>query len=383
MTNSMTHVFPTYARFPFELVDGKGVTLTDNNGKQYLDFTSGIGVCNLGYQNPAVTSAVEAQVKKVWHISNLYENHLQEDVAKLLVKDEDKLVFFANSGTEANEAALKLARKATGKTKVLSFNHSFHGRTYGAMSMTGNPHIQEGFFPMVPDISFADYNDNASLNQITTDLAGVILEVIQGEGGVINGDPDWLKAVQAKCQEVGALLIIDEVQTGNGRTGYQFAYQGFDLDPDIVTTAKGLANGLPVGAMIGKASLGDAFGPGTHGSTFAGNPLTMASAKATLEQLTPDFLQGVQDKAATVWTQLANFTDLAAVNSISGKGLMIGIHLTDDVAVNDVITTLQTKGLLTLSAVGNTLRLLPPLVMSAGDLKQGLTTIYETLSDLK
>lgn len=376
---SMQHVFPTYARFPFEPISGKGVVVTDDHGQDYLDFTSGIGVCNFGYQNADIQSAVTVQLTKMWHISNLYENHLQENVAALLVGDEDKLAFFANSGTEANEAALKLARKATGKTKVLSFNHSFHGRTYGAMSMTGNPHIQEGFAPLVPDISFADYNDMKSLDAITEDLAAVILEVIQGEGGVIVGDQNWLKAVQDKCQATHTLFIIDEVQTGIGRTGYRFAYEGMGLDPDIVTSAKGLANGLPVGAMIGKASLGAAFGPGTHGSTFAGNPLTMAAAQAVLNQLTPSFLEDVQAKSKTVWHELAKFDSLDNVTAVSGKGFMIGIHLADSLPVNDVIAALHQKGLLTLSAVGNTLRLLPPLIMSEDDLLSGLHTIYEVL----
>lgn len=378
---SMTHVFPTYDRFDFEPISGNGVVVTDDQGQDYLDFTSGIGVCNFGYENTKIQNAVSVQLTKMWHISNLYQNHLQEAVAELLVGDEDKLVFFANSGTEANEAALKLARKATGKSKVLSFNHSFHGRTYGSMSMTGNDHIKEGFAPLVPDISFVDYNDEASLDAITDDLAAVILEVIQGEGGVIVGDQDWLHAVQAKCKVTNTLFIIDEVQTGIGRTGYKFAYQGVGLDPDIVTSAKALANGLPVGAMIGKANLGPAFGPGTHGSTFAGNPLTMSAAQAVLTQLTPAFLEEVRDKAASVWDELDRFDDLKIVNSVSGRGLMIGIHLTADVAVNDVIKALHQKGLLTLSAVGNTLRLLPPLVMSKSDLLSGLHTIYQVLEE--
>ncbi len=269
---SMTHVFPTYDRFDFEPISGNGVIVTDDHGRDYLDFTSGIGVCNFGYQNVKIQNAVNVQLTKMWHISNLYQNHLQEAVAELLVGDEDKLVFFANSGTEANEAALKLARKATGKSKILSFNHSFHGRTYGSMSMTGNDHIKEGFAPFVPDISFVDYNDAASLDAITDDLAAVILEVIQGEGGVIVGDQDWLHAVQDKCKATHTLFIIDEVQSGIGRTGYKFAYQGVGLDPDIVTSAKALANGLPVGAMIGKANLAQPLVPVLTGPLSLGTP---------------------------------------------------------------------------------------------------------------
>ena len=219
----MKYVYPTYQRFPIEIKSGQGVRLTDAHGQTYLDFTAGIGVCNFGYQNPAIQAAVQAQLPKIWHPSNLYENTLQDAVAKLLVHGEDRLVFFANSGTEANEAALKLARKYTGKTKILAFHQSFHGRTYGSMSMTGNPSIQVGYAPLVPGVTFATYNDSTALTQITPDLAAVILEVVQGEGGVFAGQKAWLQAVQSKCQANQVLLIIDEVQTGIGRTGYRFA----------------------------------------------------------------------------------------------------------------------------------------------------------------
>ncbi|WP_318767164.1 acetylornithine transaminase [Lactiplantibacillus carotarum] len=380
---TMQYVFPTYQRFPFALVDGQGVQVTDDQGKQYLDFTAGIGVCNLGYHNPQVQAAVADQLTKIWHTSNLYENGLQDAVAKQLVNGEDRLVYFANSGTEANEAAFKLARKYTGKAGILAFNHSFHGRTFGAMSLTGNPHIQAGYAPLVPGVQFADYNDPAALAQITPDLAAVILEVVQGEGGVFVGDQAWLQAVNAKCQATGVLLIIDEVQTGIGRTGYRFAYEGFGLDPDIYTVAKGLANGIPVGAMVGKAKLASAFGPGSHGSTFAGNMLAMASAQAVLSQLTPDFLATVRDKAAAAWQLLkTTIAPLPIVNSVTGKGLMIGIHLTEQVPVEHAVTALHTAGLLTLSAGDNTLRLLPPLVMSAANLEKGIQIIAQVLTSL-
>ena len=376
---AMTHVFPTYDRFGFEPVSGQGVTITDETGKQYLDFTSGIGVCNLGYQHPAVTQAVSDQLAKMWHISNLYNNHLQESVAHLLVGDSDRLAFFANSGTEANEAALKLVRKATGRNQIVSFNHSFHGRTYGSMSMTGNPHIKEGFGPLVPDMVFETLNDPAAFKAVGPQTAAVIVEVIQGEGGVILADRQWLLDLQDKAHQVGALLIIDEVQTGIGRTGTRFAFEGVELDPDIYTSAKGLANGLPVGAMIGKSALKSAFGPGSHGSTFAGNPLTMAAAQAVLTTLTPAFLVEVTQKADQIWPVLASFEDLPAVTAVTGRGLMIGIHLAANVPVSEVISTLHEKGLLTLSAVGNTLRLLPPLVMSSADLQRGLSLIESVL----
>jgi len=376
----MEHVFPTYARFPFDLVEGNGVYLTDNHGKTYLDFTSGIGVCSFGYSNEIIQNNVQEQLTKVWHISNLYESKLQDEVADLLC-DHDQLAFFCNSGTEANEAAFKLARKYTGKSTVLAFNNGFHGRTYGSMSLTGNPEIRKGFSPLVPDVKFADYNADVAVNMITSDLAAVILEVIQGEGGVYAADKSWLTAIQNACKRNGVLLIIDEVQTGIGRTGTKFAYQQFGLDPDIVTSAKALGNGTPIGAMIGKQKLASAFGPGTHGTTFGGNKLSMAAAKGVLEQLTPEFLENVQAKSAVVWDKMnAEIKSLSAVTDITGIGMMIGIHLAEDINVNEVIVKLHEKGLLTLSAKHNTLRLLPPLIMDEEKLNEGLDIIKSVLS---
>lgn len=377
----MKHIFPTYKRFPFEIVKGNGVTLIDDSGKKYLDLTSGIGVCNLGYNTAPIKKAVKKQLDKVWHTSNLYDSSLQEKTASLLVKNEDKDVYFCNSGTEANEAAMKLARKASGKSSILAFDHSFHGRSYGSLSMTGNDKLKEGFGPLVPDIKFANYNDQEALTQITSDLAAVILEVIQGEGGVVNGDPDWLKAVAAKCKQEKTLLIIDEVQTGMGRTGKLFAYQNYDLDPDIVTAAKGLANGIPVGAMIGKTELAGAFGPGSHGTTFGGNPLAMASASAVLDILNDDFLEAVQQKALFFWHYLEKeIQPLELVKGISGKGLMVGIHLKSDIEVGKVITSLHEQGILTLSSRDNTLRLLPPLIITGSELLHAVHVIKDTLS---
>ncbi|WP_179395398.1 acetylornithine transaminase [Lacticaseibacillus absianus] len=377
----MTHLFNTYARYPLDLVQGQGTQLTDATGHEYLDFTSGIGVCSFGYQHPAITAAVATQLQQVWHTSNLYESQLQEATAALLA-GADQRVFFCNSGTEANEAALKLARKATGKNPVLAFNNGFHGRTFGAMSMTGNPDIRQGFGPLVPDIEFADYNDPEAVTQITPDFAAVILEVIQGEGGVYPADPSWVHAVADACHANGVLLIIDEVQTGIGRTGTRFAYEGYGLDPDIVTCAKALGNGLPIGAMIGKAALAPAFGPGVHGSTFGGNKLALASAQAVLTALTPAFLAAVQAKATRAWSMLTTqIAPLPAVTGVSGRGLMIGIHLNPQVPVAHVIQRLQHQGLLTLSAKHNTLRLLPPLVITEHDLLAGLAQIAQVLKE--
>ncbi|CAJ1191736.1 acetylornithine transaminase [Companilactobacillus nantensis] len=375
----MEHVFPTYARFPFDLVKGEDVYLTDNHNKKYLDFTSGIGVCSFGYSNEIIQKNLEEQLGQVWHISNLYENQLQDDVAGMLC-ETDQLAFFCNSGTEANEAAFKLARKYTGKTAILAFNNGFHGRTYGSMSLTGNPDIQQGFAPLVPDVEFADYNDTKALGLIDSHLAAVILEVIQGEGGVYVADKQWLTDIQQACHDNGVLLIIDEVQTGIGRTGQKFAFQNFGLKPDIITLAKALGNGVPIGAMIGDKKLASAFGPGAHGTTFGGNKLAMAAAKGVLQQLTPAFLENIQDKADAVWQKLnSEIKILPSVTDVTGLGLMIGIHLNEQIDVNDVIVKLQSKGLLTLSAKHNTLRLLPPLIMDQAKLMEGLDIIKDSL----
>lgn len=378
----MENIFPTYQQYPMEIVAGHDWHLTDNKGKTYLDFTSGIGVCSFGYSNSLIKQQVTDQLGKIWHTSNLYPSALQDEVAKQLCP-QGMLAFFCNSGTESNEAAFKLARKYTGKSKVLAFNNGFHGRTFGSMSLTGNPSIQTGFAPMVPGITFADYNDSRAIDQITDEFAAVILEVIQGEGGVNSGNADWLHAVSEKCHQEGVLLIIDEVQTGIGRTGTKFAYEQFDMDPDIITSAKALGNGLPIGAMLGKQKLASAFGPGTHGTTFGGNKLALSAAKAVLTQLTPEFLTQVQQKSQVVFKAIQNSVEpLPVVASVSGKGLMIGIHLSDDVQVATVIAKLQTAGMLTLPANHNTLRLLPPLVMSEADLLAGIAKIAQVLANM-
>lgn len=374
-----TSLFNNYGRLPIDLVDGHDWFLVDDTGHEYLDFTSGIGVCSLGYSNGPVVKAVTQQVGRVWHTSNLYDSALQEEVAALLTAP-DQLAFFCNSGTEANEAAFKLARKATGRTQVLAFNNGFHGRTYGSMSLTGNPDIQAGYAPLVPDVTFADYNSPDVLTAIGPHLAAVILEVIQGEGGVIPADTKWLQAVGAECKRQGVLLIVDEVQTGIGRTGTKFAYMAAGLDPDIVTVAKALGNGLPIGAMLGKTALGDAFGPGAHGSTFGGNKVALAAARAVLQQLTPTMLAGVRSKADTLWNELDTaVANLSVVTGVTGRGLMVGIHLKAELPVNTVLAKLRQQGMLALSAKHNTLRLLPPLIMSEADLERGVDMIRNAI----
>ncbi|WP_442637124.1 acetylornithine transaminase [Rossellomorea marisflavi] len=375
----MSHLFPTYNRWELELVTGKGTVVKDGEGRSYLDFISGIAVCNLGHSPEVVKEAVKEQLEKVWHVSNLFPITAQEEVGGLLTENTDlDAVFFCNSGAEANEAAIKLAKKHTGRTKILTFKQSFHGRTFATMSATGQEKVHSGFGPLVPSFDYLPYNDESALEDINGDeIAAIMVEIIQGEGGVIPGTSSFLKAVEAKCTEWGALLIVDEVQTGIGRTGRPFAYQHHDLNPDIVTAAKGLGSGFPVGAMIGKEALTASFSPGTHGSTFGGNPLAMAAAKATLETIfVPSFLQEVEDKGAYFMKELNDKLSNHNV-SIRGNGLMIGIGLESE--AGGIITDLRENGLLTLPAGPKVIRLLPPLTVSFEEIDQAVAKVEEAL----
>ncbi|WP_206911516.1 acetylornithine/N-succinyldiaminopimelate aminotransferase [Enterococcus sp. DIV0840] len=381
----MSYLFPNYQRKELELIKGSNCTLTDQTGKSYLDFTSGIGVMNLGYNDPELNQVLLEQANLLWHTPNLYENHLQEQVADKLANGKEYVSYFCNSGAEANEAAIKLARKATGKSKIITFTNSFHGRTYGAMSATGQDSIHAGFEPLVPDFIYVPFNELELLKaEIDQQTAAVMLELIQGEGGVLPAEESWIQAVQSLCKEYGALLIIDEIQTGIGRTGTFYAYEQYQIEPDIFTLAKGLGNGIPVGAMVGKTSLAEFFGPGSHGSTFGGNKLAMSVAYKVVERINqPKFLQDVQKKSQQLYTglkQLAEKTSMIKV--IRGKGLMIGIELADQDTLKIVLDQLEIEGLLTLKAGQTVLRLLPPLTITEKEIDQGIMIIEKVLHNL-
>ncbi|MFV0557948.1 MAG: acetylornithine transaminase [Enterococcus sp.] len=380
----MSKLFSNYARKSFEIVKGEGSYLWDDAGKKYLDFTAGIGVVNVGYHNQVVEEALAKQARLLWHTPNLYLNQLQEEVAAKLIGEKDYLAFFCNSGAEANEAAIKLARKATGKTKIITFLQSFHGRTYGSMSATGQDSIHSGFAPLVPGFEYLPYNELAPLKAaLDDDTAGVMLEVIQGEGGVLPANHSWLQEVAKLCQEKGVLLIVDEIQTGMGRTGSLYAFEQFDIEPDIITLAKGLGNGIPVGAMLGKQNLGSAFGPGSHGSTFGGNKLAMAAASAVLDELKADnFFQVIQAKSQLTFDFLAPLTKLSSIVEIRGQGLMIGIVCSEQLPVTQILAELEKQGILALRAGQNVLRLLPPLTISKEELVTGLTTIKAVIEQI-
>lgn len=373
----MTRLFSNYKRAAIDFASAQGNYLTDTTGKTYLDFSSGIGVTNLGY-HPHVNQALTEQVGKILHQPNLYHNQLQEDVAGLLIGDKDYLAFFCNSGAEANEAAIKIARKASGKQEIITFQNSFHGRTFGSMSATGQDKIKQGFGEGVPHFSYAIFNDIASVKALASDeTAAIMLELVQGESGVQPADKDFVKVLADFCKETGIYLIVDEVQTGLGRTGKLYAYEHYDIEPDIFTLAKGLANGVPVGAMLAKSSLGEAFSYGSHGSTFGGNKLAMAAAKATLEvMLVPGFLDTALENGNQLQAKLqAALSDKETVTTVRGLGYMIGIETTGN--LGELVQSARDKGLIVLTAGTNVIRLLPPITLSDAEIEKGVALLSE------
>ena len=378
----MTYLFENYKRAPIEFVKAEGSYLIDSEGKAYLDFSSGIGVTNLGF-HPQVQRALIQQAGRIWHSPNLYLSSLQEQVAQELAGSYDYLAFFCNSGAEANEAAIKLARKATGKQGIITFQQSFHGRTFGAMAATGQDKIKKGFGDGVPHFSYAVYNDLASVEKLVNrDTAAVMLELVQGESGVRPAEAAFVKDLADFCRREEILLIVDEVQTGMGRTGQLYSFEYYGIIPDIVTLAKGLANGLPSGALLGKSSLAPAFGPGSHGSTFGGNKLAMAAALETLHIMKEaGFMEEVRSKSAILLEQLQfAFQDHPKISAVRGLGMMIGIETS--ASLSKIVEAARQKGLIILTAGENVIRLLPPLTISREEIQQGITVLKEVFSEV-
>ena len=378
----MTYLFENYKRAPIEFVKAEGSYLIDSEGKAYLDFSSGIGVTNLGF-HPQVQQALIQQAGRIWHSPNLYLSSLQEQVAQELAGSYDYLAFFCNSGAEANEAAIKLARKATGKQGIITFQQSFHGRTFGAMAATGQDKIKEGFGDGVPHFSYAVYNDLASVEDLVNqDTAAVMLELVQGESGVRPAEAAFVKDLADFCRREEILLIVDEVQTGMGRTGQLYSFEHYGIIPDIVTLAKGLANGLPSGALLGKSSLAPAFGPGSHGSTFGGNKLAMAAALETLHIMKEaGFMEEVRSKSAILLEQLQlAFKDHPKISAVRGLGMMIGIETS--ASLSKIVEAARQKGLIILTAGENVIRLLPPLTISREEIQQGIAILKEVFSEV-
>ena len=382
----MASLMQTYARLPVTFSHGEGVYLFDTDGKRYLDGISGIAVNGLGHAHPAVTAAIREQADKLVHTSNLYRIDKQEQLADALTSLAGmENCFFGNSGAEANEAAIKLARlyghgRGVAKPAIVVLEGAFHGRTLATLSATGNRKIQAGFEPLVAGFIRAPRNDSQALQQIAANNPGVVavlLEPIQGEGGVYPLSPDYLQSVREICDQHSWLMMLDEVQTGNGRTGSYFAYQGLDLLPDVVTTAKGLGNGVPIGACLARGTAAGVLGAGHHGSTYGGNPLVCAAALAVIDTINNEGLcANAVAMGQVIRDTLLNDPAARHIREIRGSGLMLGIALERE--CGDLVKTGLEAGLLINVTAGDTVRLLPPLVIKeseARELASGLATL--------
>lgn len=381
------HVMHTYGRNQIAVDYGKGATVYDLSGKAFIDMTSGIGVNCLGYGNEKWAKAIADQAMKLGHISNLYYTEPCAKLADELCKRTGmERVFFGNSGAEGNEGIIKLARKYSfdkygeGRSTIITLKNSFHGRTITTLKATGQDHFHEFFFPFTEGFKYAPANDLDALKAMADDsVCAVMMELVQGEGGVFTLDEEYVKAVRALCDEKDMLLLVDEVQTGIGRTGSLFAFQGFDILPDAVSFAKGIAGGLPMGGFMASKKVSDVLGPGTHGSTFGGNPVASAAALAVLEQIDDKLLAEVNEKGAYIKNKVMEMNSPNVVE-VRGKGLMLGIQL-DGLVNKDIAAALQSKGVLVLTAGNNVVRLLPPLVISYEEIDKALEVLASVISE--
>ena len=371
---STAPILPVYARADVTFVEGEGCRLTAADGRRFLDFAAGIAVVALGHCHPVPLAAARAQLERLWHVSNLYWTEPMAELAgRLSTRFGGAQAFFCNSGAEANEAAIKYARKATRKPGVVALEGSFHGRTIGALSATGQAGKREAFEPLVPGVTFARLNDRASLEAaVGPQTALILLEPVQGEGGVNPAEPAFLATAAELAAEHGALLCFDEVQTGVGRTGTFFAFEQLGVRPHLTTLAKGLANGLPIGALLVADAAPTGFAPGDHASTFGGNPVSCAAACAVVDTLDDTLLTHVREVSA----QLSD--GLAAFGSVRGLGLLLAVEL--DRPAAPVVAAALEHGLVLGSAGENTLRLTPPLTLSADEAELGLQLLKEVLT---
>ncbi len=377
---------PTYSQFPVVFVRGKGTRLWDAQGREYIDFIGGIGACAVGHCHPAVVDAIQRQAEALLHVSNLYYVEPQIELAELLVQHTfPSKAFFCNSGAEAVEAAIKLARKyakekyGAQRYKIITLSGSFHGRTFGALSATGQERFHQGFEPLVPGFTYIPFGDiEAARAAFTPDVAAIMVEVIQGEGGVNFPPPDYLPRLRNLCNERGVLLVLDEIQTGMGRTGALFAYEHYGIKPDILTSAKSLGGGMAIGAMLASPEVADVFGPGSHASTFGGNPLACAAAKATLHVILEDGLLDNCRQAGEFFLEQARLLakKFSFISDVRGLGLMIGMEL--DIEAPQVVKQCLELGALTGCAGNRVLRFLPPLLVTEGE----VIRVIETLSEV-
>ena len=378
-----------YGRMDVTFSHGRGAWLWDNEGRQYLDALCGIAVCGLGHAHPDVTAAIAAQATRLLHTSNLYRVERQEQLAnRLATLSKMDRVFFCNSGAEANETAIKIARKfghdkGIARPAIVVTDGSFHGRTLATLSATGNPKIHAGFEPLVDGFIRVPYDDVDAVGNAAAhaDVVAVLVEPVEGEGGIIVPQPRYLAALRKLCSDRGILLMLDEVQTGMGRTGRWFAHQHEDIVPDVMTLAKGLGNGVPIGACIARGAAAEVLQPGTHGSTFGGNPLVCAAALAVIETIERDGLvQRAADLGASMIKGFAQaLAGNSAVTSIRGHGLMLGIEL--DRGCYELVKIALAQGLLINVTADKTVRLLPPLILSDDEASQVVARVARLIND--
>jgi acetylornithine aminotransferase len=377
----------TYTRFPLVFSKGQGSTLFDTSGRAYLDFVAGIAVCNLGHAHPKLGQTLAEQAGTLWHVSNLYYTTPQIELADWLVKHSfaDR-VFFGNSGAEANEAAIKLARKyfkerhEDGRFRIVTMEHSFHGRTMATLSATGQDKIKKGFDPVLQGFDYVPFNDAAALrSKIGSDTCAVLIEPVQGEGGVRCPKADYLKAVREICDETGALLIFDEIQTGMGRTGKLFAYEHFGIQPDVMTLAKALANGLPIGAMLAKEDIAAAFTAGSHASTFGGTPIVTSVAGQVCRMLVEeDIVEHAHAMGQYFKDRLLDLkTRHAMVVDVRGIGLLLGMKLNIEGA--PLVNECMQRGFLINCIQDNILRFVPPLIITQAEIDSLIDCLDEVL----
>ncbi len=393
-------VMTTYGRFPITLVRGEGCRVWDDQGRSYLDFVAGIATCTLGHAHPALVASVTQQIQTLHHVSNLYYIPQQGALARWLVDHScGDRVFFCNSGAEANEAAIKLARKYAHTVRgianpmMITAQASFHGRTLATITATGQPKYQQHFDPLVPGFAYVPYNDFAALADLVAALdqpqpqvAAILLEPLQGEGGVRPGDPPYFEQVRQLCDQKGILLIFDEVQVGIGRTGRLWGYETLGVEPDIFTSAKGLAGGIPIGAMIAKAFCA-VFQPGDHASTFGGNPLATAAALTVCETLEREnLLQNVGDRGQQLRAGLRTLAEKYPhlIAEVRGWGLINGLELTadSDISAADVVKAAIEEGLLLVPAGPKVVRFVPPLIVSEAEIEAALAALTRALARL-
>ena len=376
----------TYAQIPVVMDKGEGATITDIDGKEYVDFTSGIAVSSLGYGHPALTKAIQEQAAKLLHSSNIFFNepHVEAGAKIIALSGYDK-AFFCNSGTEANEAAMKIARKYSdikyggNRGTVLSLNKSFHGRTMASLMATGKEAYHKYFHPLPTGYKYVDKNDIEAFKEALKDetICAFIFEAVQGEGGVYPVDKEFIEEAVKLCQEKDIIVICDEVQAGMGRTGKLFGFQNFDVKPDLVTMAKGLAGGIPVGGVLANEKVSNVLVPGDHGTTFGGNALAMAAANVVLDELAkPGFLADIAKKGDYIMETIKSW-NLDEVVEVRGKGLMIGVEIKGK--AGDVANIAAAKGLLLLTAGEHVVRIVPPLVISMDEINKGLEILKACL----